>query len=1056
MREHPADRTRNVHIWTIRAPGLHARRAFIALALGASVGQVASRAVVTLPSGFTDAVVATIASPTGLAFTPDGRLLITTQPGRLRVYANGSLLATPALDLSGRVCADSERGLLSVAVDPSFGSNRFVYLYYTFKKHGVCERNTSRSPVNRVARFVLSDANTIDSATEVVLVDNIHSPNGNHNGGDLRFGLDGFLYVSVGDGGCDYADDSGCAGANDAARDRHVLLGKILRITSDGGIPADNPFQGSNSVRCNVTGKGSPGQVCRETYAWGLRNPFRIAMDPNVAARFFINDVGQNTWEEIDEGQAGADYGWNTREAHCATGATTNCGAPPAGMTNPVYQYAHSTGCSAITGGAFVPAGTFPFAEGTYLFSDYTCGTIFKLTPASSGGYSRETFATGLGASSAVAMLFGPNGSTQALYYTTYADGGQVRRITYTADTNRAPTAAATATPSSGPLPLDVTFDGAGSTDPDGDTLTYEWDFGDGSPRATGRTVVHTYTSAGSYTAVLTVRDGRGGTGSSTVVIRAGNTPPAPFITAPATSARFSVGETITLTGGASDAEDGTLPAASLSWTVILHHGSHTHPHMPSTAGNNRTFQAPAPEDLAATTTSYLEIHLTATDSGGLSATVTQALQPRIVDVTLLTNPDSLMLTVNGTSLVAPSTVHSWAAYALKVDAPAQASPTGTNVVFAAWSDGGAAEHTIITPQNASAYTATFAPGERLLPIADAYVRGGTYANTNFGTASDLRSKLSSSPDTTREAFLKFDIGGIAPIRGATLRVYGALTAATNIATAAHGVLSSGWSETGLTWNTRPAASGTALSTVSVPDSVKRWHEWDVTTHVQAEQGAGRTAVSLVLRNPATSSPQTVFHSREAASNAPELVVRTGDSWIARDIGSVGVAGRATGMPPALSVDASGTDIWGAADAFHFVYRSLTGDGEVAALVTNVEPVHAWSKAGVMMREALTAGARHASMFVTPAKGIAFQRRTSAGGLSTSTAGAFTTAPYWVRVTRTGSTFRGYQSADGVTWTLVGTRTIEMPAAIYVGVAVTSHDNAQLCTASFDGVSVYP
>jgi len=600
-----------------------------------------------------------------------------------------------------------------------------------------------------------------------------------------------------------------------------------------------------------------------------------------------------------------------------------------------------------------------------------------------------------------------------------------------------------------------VTFDGSGSSDPDGDTLTYEWDFGDGSPKATGRIVQHTYTQAGTYNATLTVRDGRGGAGSTTVVIRAGNTPPAPYVTSPAASARFSVGETITLTGGATDAEDGALPDTRLSWTVILHHGSHTHPYMPATAGNNRTFQAPAPEDLAATTTSYLEIRLTATDSGGLSSTITQALQPRIVDVTLATNPDGLTLTVNGGSVRAPATVRSWAAYGLRVNAPPQVSATGEEVVFVSWSDGGAAEHTIVTPQAAATYTAVFAPGERLLPVADAYVRGGAYANTNFGSAADLRSKLSSSPDTTREAFLKFDIGGIAPIRSATLRVYGALTEATNVATAAHGAQAA-WTETGLTWNTRPATSATALATVRVPDSVKRWHEWDVTPHLQAEQSAGRTVVSLALRNPAASTPQTVFHAREATSNPPELIVRTSDVWIGRDIGNVGIAGRATGTLPAFDVDASGVDIWGAADAFHFVYRVLTGDGEIVARVTGVEPVHAWSKAGVMMRDGLAAGARHVSMFVTPAKGVAFQRRASTGGISTSTAGAVAAAPYWVRVTRTGTTFRGYQSPDGITWTLVGTQTIAMPAAIQVGIAVTSHDNTQLCTASFENIAVKP
>ena len=149
----------------------------------------------------------------------------------------------------------------------------------------------------------------------------------------------------------------GCAGANDAARDQHVLLGKILRITRVGR--RSRPTTRSrrrHARRCNVTGRRPAGKRCQETFAWGLRNPFRIAFDPNAAGtRFYINDVGQSAWEEIDLGAAGADYGWNVREGHCATGSTTNCGAPPAGMTNPIFDYGRSDGCASITGGAFVP-----------------------------------------------------------------------------------------------------------------------------------------------------------------------------------------------------------------------------------------------------------------------------------------------------------------------------------------------------------------------------------------------------------------------------------------------------------------------------------------------------------------------------------------------------------------------------------------------------------------------------------------------------------------------------------------------------------------------------
>ena len=165
----------------------------------------------TLPLGFADEPVAMVGAPTAVAFAPDGRMLVATQGGVLRVGSSGGgLLATPALSLGSRVCTNSERGLLGVAVDPAFAANGFVYLYYTFNKFAnACPTNSSTAPVNRVSRFVLSDSNVVDPATEVVLIDNIHSPAGNHNAGDLQFGKDGNLYVSVGDGGCDYAADSG-------------------------------------------------------------------------------------------------------------------------------------------------------------------------------------------------------------------------------------------------------------------------------------------------------------------------------------------------------------------------------------------------------------------------------------------------------------------------------------------------------------------------------------------------------------------------------------------------------------------------------------------------------------------------------------------------------------------------------------------------------------------------------------------------------------------------------------------------------------------------------
>ncbi|HEY3240467.1 MAG TPA: PQQ-dependent sugar dehydrogenase [Acidimicrobiia bacterium] len=200
--------------------------ALLAVLLVSPVGLISPlsppRAEAAVPAGFADQFVASVASPTDVAFTPDGRMLITSQSGELRVFQNNALVATPAITLA--VCFNKERGLVGVAVDPAFASNHLIYLYYTVKV-GTC--GTS-GPFNRVSRFTLSDANQAQS--EKVLVDKIASL-GNHNAGDLNFGpTDGLLYVSVGDAGCRLNDTSACQNDNDNARSNSILNGKILAV----------------------------------------------------------------------------------------------------------------------------------------------------------------------------------------------------------------------------------------------------------------------------------------------------------------------------------------------------------------------------------------------------------------------------------------------------------------------------------------------------------------------------------------------------------------------------------------------------------------------------------------------------------------------------------------------------------------------------------------------------------------------------------------------------------------------------------------------------------
>jgi glucose/arabinose dehydrogenase len=203
-------------------------------------------AAITVPSGFSQAVVATgVSEPTALTFTPDGVMLVTSRGGAVRVVKNGSLLSAPAIDLGSRVCPQRERGLLGIAVDPDFASNRHVYLYYTAKKAN-CDLHSTSGAINRVSRFTYNTS-TDKLTGETILVDHILSYNGWHNGGDLQFGRDGYLYIGVGDSGAKLGTTS-TGWSNDNSRWKSILSGKVLRVQKTNGAPAPgNPWLNANS-----------------------------------------------------------------------------------------------------------------------------------------------------------------------------------------------------------------------------------------------------------------------------------------------------------------------------------------------------------------------------------------------------------------------------------------------------------------------------------------------------------------------------------------------------------------------------------------------------------------------------------------------------------------------------------------------------------------------------------------------------------------------------------------------------------------------------------------
>ncbi|MDQ3945969.1 MAG: PQQ-dependent sugar dehydrogenase [Actinomycetota bacterium] len=714
------------------------RWALIAALLVAPLGIIRAapaQGAATLPSGFVDVLVAQVDQPTGLTFTPDGRMIVIGKRGKVLVYKNDVFLKE-AIDLSPQVCSEWERGLVGVALDPDFGknANRAIYFFYTHNRKGVSTcpivTDVNRPPVsefpsNRVSKFTLNDDNTINLSSEVVILDHIPST-GLHGSGHLAFGpLDKLLYVSVGDGGCTYPDMANCQSGNTNARRNDLLFGKILRLNKDGTFPASNPYAGDADVRrCgNPAGVPSGTGRCGEIFATGLRNPFRFAFQPGTQ-NFYINDVGTGIWEEIDKGAKGADYGFNVREGHCKNASSTDCqvadGSVVNGLTNPIFDYHHNTGCASIVGGAWVPNGLWgaPY-DGSYLFADYVCGKILRLAPKAGGGFSMVPFVEGLGSSSAVHMEFGPLGATQALYYTTFEENDGVHRISKGLASEMPPTASFTATPkSSTNAPLTVTFNGAASADPDNDDLDFHWDFKDGTgPLKTEEpTAVHTFTREGAFNVSLKVEDDARLSAPVTQLIEVGD-PPTPTIVSPSTDARFKIDELVTLSGAGTDPDE-TLASSQFSWTVIRHHNNtHTHPFLGPITGKTLTFRYPQPEDLDAASDSRLEAFLTVTDSTGISRTVARDLIPRKVQITIQDNRSTpLRLFANDLLYNGQGTFTSWPGYRIQLHAPSPQQFPGRYYKFQSWSDGGAQTHDIITPSANATFTAKFTSVDGVAP----------------------------------------------------------------------------------------------------------------------------------------------------------------------------------------------------------------------------------------------------------------------------------------------------------------------------------------------------
>ncbi len=330
-----------------------------------------------------------------------GRLFVVDQIGIIRIIdGNGQLIDEPFLDLRSRMAVISgkydEKGLLGMAFHPDFKSNGRFFVYYSASLRNGAPEGWDHT--SHISEFKISDSNAdkADGDSEKIILQ-VDEPQMNHNGGDILFGPDNYLYISLGDGG--NADDVGLGhnASTGNGQDKFTLLGKILRIDIDRGnpysIPDDNPFNGKNGLK--------------EIYAYGFRNPYRMSFDSETG-ELFVADVGQNLWEEIDIVTKGGNYGWNIKEGtHCFSTENPNESpeeCPDAGYDNeplidPILDYSHSNSSKGISGtaviGGFVYRGEkIPEFSNNYIFGDWSSNFLLgkgKLLMAKKTGDKWET-----------------------------------------------------------------------------------------------------------------------------------------------------------------------------------------------------------------------------------------------------------------------------------------------------------------------------------------------------------------------------------------------------------------------------------------------------------------------------------------------------------------------------------------------------------------------------------------------------------------------------------------------------------------------------------------
>jgi glucose/arabinose dehydrogenase/PKD repeat protein len=646
-----------------------------------------------------DVVLENLPISTTFAFGQDNTIFIALKDGIVRVAQNGSVLPTPFADISSITNRNTDRGLLGLALDPSFPLRPYVYMLHVYDPPDRAQDSTEP----RVIRLIRMEADAsqnylvaLPDSTEVILGKNslsewiaapfdknstiypepascmtgltmggtpvddcLPADAKSHSAGTLLFGPDRSLYVSVGDG-------SSYDSVNRPALRAQMLdslAGKILRINPDTGegVPG-NPFYNSSQPDSNRS----------RVWAYGLRNPFRITLN-RITGEVYAGDVGSSSWEEINGGK-GANFGWPCYEGGVSPNSPVGESGDTASLVNssyanftrtrdlcrplyalgeaavrsPVFSYAHQyidgkdMGGSA-TGVAFYTAKAYPaLYRGSLFIADYSLRWLRFLTFDDFGKARVNNFAREVGSGLGIVDLkTGPDTNLYALYLDLKSRSSQLRRFRYVGDSNIPPRVSLSADKVTGSVPLVVSFRSDGTFDPDGQELEYRWDFGDGSAPSEEKHPKHLFSSVGTYETKLTVREKSTPFASTTrsITIRTGKTPPKAVIDLPQKGSTYVIGDTVTFSGRASFDGADAYPDAALSWAVIQHHNDHTHLEQ-EISGSGGSFIVEEHADAT-----WYEVCLLVSVDDGLEDQSCQEIFPRKGQLSLLSEPSGAKIT---------------------------------------------------------------------------------------------------------------------------------------------------------------------------------------------------------------------------------------------------------------------------------------------------------------------------------------------------------------------------------------------------------------------------